>query len=334
MLLKSGMTQQQIDALDAKVIQSFGGVLTAAQEAALKAESDKKAATEAAAKAEAERKAAAADLDRAGLERRSNVEFYEQKIVPGLTSWEEEKKKLMSDLTNANAMANYYKTQNEGARESGFVPKEAPVFTPPAGVTPPAAAGGGAAYVPNVPGSTPGSPVFQFDPNTFKKEMAGATLEIENLRWKYGQLFGGKPLPISPGELIAQAEANKLSPTDYASRIFKFSDREAEMAREVAAAHDAEIAKTATAELEKKHADEVKRLQDEFNAKERARIENGGNNPDVRQIGPSRVTELRKAVAEGTRPDPLKMTDAERRLATRKAIHSEIADREMAGTTA
>lgn len=319
------MTKEQIDALDAKVISAFGGVLTQAQQEAQRAE-------EAAQRAEAERAAAAAELDKASLERRSNIDFYENKIVPSLTGWEEEKKRLQSEITNATAVANFYKTQNEGARESGFVPKEAPVFTPPAApVTPPQS---GSAYVTNAPGSTPGSPTFQFDPNAFKREMAGATLELENLRWKYGQLYGGQPLPIAPSELIAQAESQKLSPTDYAAKIFKFSEREAELAAARAKAHDDEIAKAAVAEEQRKHAEEVKKLQDDFNAKERQRIENGGNNPDVRQATTSRMAEVRRGVAEGVRPDPLKMTDAERRSATRKTIHGEIADREMAGASA
>jgi hypothetical protein len=46
--------------------------------------------------------------------------------------------------------------------------------------------------------------------------------------------------------------------------------------------------------------------------------------------GSSRFAEVARAVKEGTLPDPLKMTDAQRRAATRQQIHSEIAERESA----
>lgn len=334
-LAQSGFTKEQIEAIDKKQLQAFETILTESTSAAQKAEAERKAAAEAAARAEEERKAAAAALDRVQLEGRSNVDFYETKIVPGLTGWQNEKNDLASRLANAEALAAFYKTQNEKAREGGFVAADAPVFTPPAPpagqVTPPAPTRGpDGRYV----AGPSGSPVFEggFDPEAFKREAADATIELENLRWKYAQLYGGAPMPIAPSVLVQQANAQKLSVTDYASRIFNFQQKEQEAAAAAQKAHDDKIAQDAIAAKEAEHQAAIKKIQDEFAAKERARIEGGGNNPDLRTPpGASKFAEVRKAVAEGTRPDPLKMTDAERRAATRKMIHTEIAERETAG---
>ena len=331
-LEKSGFTKDQIAALTKEQLKPFETILTESASSKAKAEADLKAAQDAVARAEEERKAAAAALDKVQLEGRSNVDFYETKIVPGLTGWQNEKNDLASKLANAEALAAFYKTQNEKAREGGFVAADAPVFTPPAPpagqVTPPAPVRDASGRY--VAGPT-GSPVFEggFDPQAFRREAADALVEIENLRWKYGQLYGGAPLPIAPSELIKQAEAQKLPVTQYAAKIFNFQQKEQEAVAAAAKAHDDQVAATAVAAQKAEHEAEVKKIRDEYAAKERARIEGGGNNPDLRTPpGASKFAEVRKAEQEGTRKSPLMMTDAERRAATRKQIHSEIAERE------
>lgn len=332
-LAQSGFTKEQIDALTKEQLKPFETLLTESTNARVKAEADMKAAQEAVAKAEAERRAAADALDRVQLEGRSNVDFYESKIVPGLTGWQNEKNDLASKLANAEAMAAFYRTQNEKARESGFVGTDAPTFMPPAAPPPdprqPARDGSGR----YVPGSS-GSPVFEggFDPEAFKREAADATIELENLRWKYGQLYGGAPMPMAPSALIQQANAQKMSVSDYAAKIFNFAGKEQEIAATNAKAHDDKIAADAVAAKTSEYEAEIKKIRDEYAAKERQRIEGGGNNPDLRTPpGAAKFTDVRKAVAEGTRPDPLKMTDAERRVATRRQIHSEVSERELQG---
>lgn len=334
-LAQSGFSKEQIEAIDKKQLQAFETLLTASTSAQTKAEAERKAAADAAVRAEEERKAAAAALDKVQLEGRSNVDFYETKIIPGLTGWQNEKNDLASKLANAEALAAFYRTQNEKAREGGFVAADAPVFTPPA---PQAGAGNPPAPVRDASGryvaGPSGSPVFEgaFDPNAFKREAADALVEIENLRWKYSQLYGGAPLPIAPSELIRQAEAQKLPVPQYAAKIFNFQQKEQEAAAAAQKAHDDKIAQDAVAAKEAAHQAEIKKMQDDFAAKERARIEGSGNNPDLRTPpGASKFAEVRKAVAEGKMPDPLKMTDAERRAATRRQIHSEISEREMQG---
>src|SRR5277367_3745420 len=106
-LKQTGLTDEQIAALDAKAITAFTGIMTTADQA-------KADAVAAATKAEADKATAIAEKEKAELEKRSNVEFYETKIIPGLTGWEQERNKLMTDKLNAEAAVNFYKTQNDG----------------------------------------------------------------------------------------------------------------------------------------------------------------------------------------------------------------------------
>jgi len=70
-------------------------------------------------------------------------------------------------------------------------------------------------------------------------------------------------------------------------------------------------------------------LQDEFNAKEKLRAEQGGNNPDTKlPPGSAKFTDLKRAVAQGERPDPTKMSQQERRQLTLNNIHKAVEERE------
>ena len=317
-LLASGLTQEQINALDAKAVSAFSGVLTTAEQ-------QRTEATQAAAQAERDRQAAKAAQDAAELAQRSNIDFYENSIVPGLTGWEAEKKALETKAANEAALAAFYKAQNEGARSAGFIPTDAPAFTPSA--EQPRNASG--QYVSGAPGSTPGSPTFM-DPSQIAGRIGDVAGAITDIQWKFQTLYG-KPLPVAPSELIRQADAQKLSPMDYAARSFNFVAREKEIAEKAKQDHDAAIASAAIAEKEKEWKAEREKLLADQAAKERLRAEQVGSNPEIRQApGSSRFAEVARAVKEGTLPDPLKMTDAQRRSATRQQIHSEIAERETA----
>ncbi len=331
-LRASGLSESQIDALDAKAMSGFTGILDTAekskleaQTAAQKAEQDRQAAAAAQAQAEKDRQAAKAAQEKAEFDVRANREFYENEVVPGLTGWEAEKKALETKAANEAALAAFYKAQNDGARGAGFIPTDAPVFTPPA-ATPPRVGNG--QYVANAPGSTPGSPTFM-DPNQIAGKIGDVAGAITDIQWKY-QALHGKPLPIAPSELIRQADALKLSPMDYASRTFNFVAREQELAEKAKQEHDAAVGAAAVAAKEVEWKEREAKLIADHAAKERLRAEQIGSNPDVRQApGSSRFAEVARAVKEGTLPDPLKMTDAQRRAATRTQIHQEIAEREQ-----
>lgn len=316
-LKQTGFTDEQIAALDARAITAFTGVMTTAELA-------QQAAVQAAAKAEADRVAAQAALDNAELVKRSNTEFYETKVIPGLTGWEAEQTRLLTEKANADALAAFYKAQNDSARTAGFVPADAPAFTPAAGAQPPRNPAG--QYVAGGNQGTPGSPSFQLDPNQIAGRIGDVAGSISDLQWKYQQLYG-QPLPIAPSQLIAEADQQKLSPTDYAARKFNFAARETELAAQRKAADDDKLRKEEAARVTAEFEAKIKTMQDEQTAKDRARAEQVGNNPDVRQApGASKFAEITRAVKAGERPDPLSMTDAQRRAATRQQIHAEISE--------
>lgn len=104
-LLQSGMTQEEIKALDARVLQAGTKILSSAEEI---------------------RAAATAEREKAELAQRAVKEEFDNNINPALNAWGNEK-------TQLEAQVEFYKKQLEGAKASGFLPAEAPT-TPPAAV--------------------------------------------------------------------------------------------------------------------------------------------------------------------------------------------------------
>lgn len=333
-LRQSGFTQEQIDALDPRATTAFGAMMTTAETeratataAQAKAEADFKAATEAMALAEKNRNEAIAAREQAELQGRSNTEFYETKVVPGLTGWDEEKTKLENERVRAMAEAAFYRTQNEGARTGGFIPSDAPGYKAP---EPDGSRGPDGKYVTGG-GGTPGSPTFQLDPQKLATQFSEKAAVLSNIDWRYKKLFNDT-MPISPTQLIAEADQLKLSPEAYAERRFGFTAREQEINTTRQREHEAKIAADATAAANAAADERMKAREAEFAAKEKQRAEQASNNPDVRMpAGSSKFADVKKAVEAGDRPNPLKMTDAQRRAATTRAIHSEIQERETVG---
>lgn len=328
-LKQTGLNDEQIAALDAKVVSAFGGVLSAAEQerqagtqAAAKAEQDRQAAAKAAEEAEKQRVATVAVKEAAEVARRANEEFYDQTIAPALNNWGTEK-------ANLEAQAAFYRAQNEAARQAGFVPTEAPAFQ-----AQPAATGATTQtrdaqgrYVSGAPGSVPGSPTFTIED---VKNGLGSTLgTLTDIQWKYQSLFG-KPMPIPPTELVRQAEAVKLDPAAYAARTFGFAEKEAEMARKTQEDHDKQVAELATKPYEQKLAEAEAAAKKAVEDNDRKWAEKIGSNPDVRLVQPSRFTEVARAVKSGERPDPLLLNESQRRQATATAIRHEIAEQPAA----
>ena len=329
-LKQTGLTDEQIAALDAKAITAFGGVLSAAEQerqaatlAATKAEQDRAAAAAASEEAEKQRQAAAAAKEAAEVAQRANAEFYDQTIAPALNNWGTEK-------ANLEAQAAFYRTQNEAARTAGFVPAEAPAFQAASG---PAAAQGTQVrdaqgrYVAGAPGGVPGSPTFTMED---VRNGLGSTIgTLTDIQWKYQSLYG-KPMPIPPTELVRQAEAVKLDPAAYAARTFGFAEKEAEIARKTQEEHDKQIAEQATKPFEQKLADAEAAAKKAVEDNDRKWAEKIGSNPDVRIAQPSRFTEVSRAVKSGERPDPLLLNESQRRQATATAIRHEVAEQTAA----
>jgi hypothetical protein len=303
-LRQSGFTDEQIAGLDKRAITAFSGVLSAADR---------------------ERLEAKAAQDAAELAQRSNIDFYENRIAPSLTQWEEEKQRIENEKATLAAQAAFYKTQAEEAKKTGFIAADAPNFVPPPnpnpGVQP---RDGQGRYVAGAPGGTPGSPQY-FDVNKVYETAGTAAVLISDIDWKHRQLYGGKPLPISPTELIRQADAVKLDPMTYASRTFNFAGREEQMKAEEEKARNEKIAAEAVAPYEAKLKEADEQRKKDLAENDRKWAERVGSNPDVRmpQTNP-RMTDIAQAVRADAKLDPLNMNDQQRRAMTSQMIRKDI----------
>ena len=327
-LKQSGLSDDQIAAIDAKAMSALNGVYTTAEQARAEAAQKEAAALAAGTKAESDRKiavesaeAARIAQEKAELESRSTKAFWDETYTPGVNAWETERQKLLQDKINAEAQAAFMKAQNDGARAAGFLPADAPSYTPTTPTTPARDTGG--RFVPGAQGGTPGSPTFTED--DIKKGFSTVLGTIPDLQWRHQTLYG-KPMPISPTDLIKQAEAVRMSPAEYAAKTFRFSERQQELANQEKEAELAKVRAEAIApmqaQIEAEKAAAAKAVAD--NDKKWA--EKIGNNPDVRIAQPSRFADVTRAVKAGERPDPTKMNEAARRKATHQAIMSEISE--------
>lgn len=269
-LKQSGMTDEQITSLDAKVLEGFNTVLTTASQ----------------------------EKERAELALRRQRENYEKEIVPALNSWGAEK-------ANLEAQLSFYRTQNEKAREAGFVPQDAPGFQPPNPNQPRNPQNGRYEVGGN---EVPGSPQLVRD---LESKVGTAFQILADTQWEYQSLFGS-PLPESPSRLAQEAEAQALPLREYVERKYGFAAKREEIARKRQEERDAKIRQEAAAE------------------RDRYWTERAGNNPDVRAGVDSDYGTVRKATEEGKRKDPLAMTEQERRQATRAAIRSEVRESQQA----
>jgi hypothetical protein len=234
----------------------------------------------------------------AELAQRSNVQFYEETIQPALIGWDDKERELQNRIARAEAESAYYRTQNENARTAGFVPSDAPGFQP---------RDGKGQYV----ASNSGSPVFTGDLNDLTQRAGQAIGILSDLQWRHQSLFNA-PMPISPTELVKEADRAGVDPVTFADRKFGFSKREAELQTEKAKRHDDQIRKETEAVLRR-----------EFS-------ERTGSNPDLRVARSSALAEVSRGVKAGQRPDPLAMSDSQRQQATRASIHQRILENQEA----
>jgi hypothetical protein len=307
-LRQSGFTSEQIAGMDQRAITAFSGVTASADKALADAQ---------------------AAQDAAELAQRSNIDFYENRIAPSLVQWEEEKQRLENNAARMAAETAFYRTQAEEAKKSGFVAAEAPgfdvnKFVPPNPNAPPTRDPQGR-YVANAPGGTPGSPQF-FDVNKVYERAGDAVGVIADVQWEHQRLFG-RPLPISPTELIRQADSQKLSPSAYASRTFNFDARRQELAAQEEKARADKIAADAVAPLEQKLREQEEAHKKDLADNDRKWAERVGSNPDVRMPQTNaKMTDIAKGVVEKTIPDPLMLNDGQRRAMTAQMIRKDISE--------
>lgn len=261
-LKQSGMTDEQIKGLDARALQGFTTILNTA------------------ATAEQQAQKAREDAERA---QRAQQDMYRTEIAPALDGWANEKATMEAQLA-------FYRTQAEQAKSNGFVPKDAPGFTPPAQNSP-----------------TPGSPVR--DPNTGQyMTMEQGLAALTNANWvmaEHMRLFG-TPYPDDFQALLREATEAHLPFRDFASKKYGFETKRQEMAANKQKEHDDTIRK----ETEDK-------LRREF-------AEKGGNNPMVRVAESSKFAEVAKATQEGKRKDPLTLSREQRHQQTQDSIRQDM----------
>jgi hypothetical protein len=327
-LKQSGWTQAQIDALDAN---AQAGLTTYVSGVLTTAEQKEQAAKDAVTKAEADLAAAKAAQDAAELAQRANKEFYDQTIMPSLTGWEDKEKALQQEIANAKATAAFYEAQNKAAKEGGFIAADAPGFVAPAAAVVPPRDGNGK-FVAGGPGGTPGSPQFIEE---FENRLGNG---LDNSVWalqEYQRLSGGQFLPDSISNLANEARAQKLPFKDYVARKYDFASKSAALQQKAEAEKADAIAKAAVAPYEEKLKAKDAEWQKKLEEQAKTISERGGNNPDVRRAAISNYPDVKKAVAEGTRKDPLSYANREeRQKAMRDQIQADVAVNEEASAGA
>ena len=268
-LRDSGFTDEQIKGLEPRAITAFSGVLS-------QAESEHRAAEQA---------------------KQAYSDMYEHQIAPALVSFDERSAAQENEKARMAAELAFYRTQNEQGRAAGFIPSDAPTY--------PGRDQQGR-YVANAPGSTPGSPQYvgaapQFDVNQIYQRAGDAVSVIADIQYEHQRLYN-QPMPITPSELIKQADAHRMDPKTYASRTFNWDQKKQELATAQQKLHDDQI-----------RADERRIVSERL-----------GSNPDIRQPVPSRFSDIRRAQDAKLIPDPLSLNETERRQATRTMIREDI----------
>ena len=145
-LRESGLSPEEIKALDSKILSGVGNVLNASF---------------------ASEQAASQAKEQAELTMRAQKQMLETEINPALDSWATEK-------ANLEAQVAFYRTQNESARTGGFVPQDAPGFKAPA-------QGADGRFVANQ-NPVPGSPQYITPEQAFKAVSNASWLTNEHLR--------------------------------------------------------------------------------------------------------------------------------------------------------
>lgn len=227
------------------------------------------------------------ERQQAELAQRAANQMFEEQITPALNAWGNKEATL-------SAERDYYKTLAEKAKDGGFV-AEVPPFQPAQ------VRGPGGQFVANG-NQVPGSPSFQ----DFENRAGAAIGILTDLQWKYQSLYG-KVMPDAPTALLAEATSQRMPLADWAAKKYDFAGKQAAIQKETADKERDAIRKEAVEERDKFWAERT------------------GSNPNIRQGQASQFADVRKAVAEGKREDPLKLSREQRHAATAAQIRQDIA---------
>lgn len=222
-LKESGLTDEQITAIDAKAMDGLTRVVTSANE----------------------------DREKAEFALRSQREEYDKNIAPALASWADR------DTTLSTKVATY-ETLITKLKDSGYLPKEIldsmPTFTPSSspGNTP---RGGDGKFVAGQ-NAVPGSPAFVDTRKELETQLGNAFSFAADTQWNYRRLFG-KEMPDSPTTLIREAAANRMEPGAWAAKKYAFSDRETAIRAEEQKRHDDAIRKEVSESKDKEWSEKI-----------------------------------------------------------------------------
>ncbi len=189
-LKASGLSDEQIAAIDAKVVTGLQTVLSTSEQAA---------------------ESARQLNEKAELALRAQQQQYDQTIAPALDKWGNE-----AALKDAEVA--FYRAQAEAAKANGFIPHDAPGYKPPSEpVRQPngqfVAGGGG----------VPGSPVYATQAQMLQGISNANWLTSEHIR-----LYGTPP-PDEILSVANEADAQRLDFKVYATKKYGFDTKKAEI---------------------------------------------------------------------------------------------------------
>jgi hypothetical protein len=212
-LKNTGMSDDQIAAMDAKVKGAFTEVLSTASKSLEQAQKDKETAE---------------------LTNRTWQQKLDTEINPALNQWGNEK---AANETRIAAMEAALKSAVEG----GFVIPDILKTVPP--VQPRT---GDGKFVAGT-NSVPGSPGFE---KKLTDELGSAFAFAADTQWKYRTLYG-QEMPDSPTAIIKEATAQRMSPSEYAAKKYDFAGKEKAISEQRQKEHDESIRKAAVEERDK-----------------------------------------------------------------------------------
>ena len=224
-------------------------------------------------------------LTKAETDRVSVQDFWEHTYNPGVAAWEAEKGDLARKLATAESEKARLLAYQNTLRQQGLADDAPPQML------------------------TPGTPQFNGDANEFVSRAARGLQEIADVDYKHRALFNA-PMPVTPSELIRQADARGLSPGEFAERQFGFSKKESELAAQRAQEAEQRIRQDERAKIVSKYSDG----------------QSGSFNP---MAASGSMGAIRRATQEGKLVDPLKLDAAGRRKQALESIHRAVEERQQ-----
>lgn len=197
-----------------------------------------------------------------------------------------------SKATTAQAEAAFYKTQADKAKESGFLPKDAPGYVDPKATPNPV-------VVANA-NPVPGSPQYMT-----AEQAAGMMANSMYISNEHLRLFGK---PLAGDEVVAllnEASAAKIKAVDHWRAKYKVQERVSEMSAAEQKTHDDAI-----------RAEENEKVTRQF-------TERYGN-PETRPMQPSRFPKYAQSPTGGT-PDRLAWSKPSAKEDFKRKIHEQVA---------